>query len=136
MKKVFVVIASFILILSLIGCEKVEEDPYIPSTNTDSATTEITIEDGNIVARGESEFFEATITYFFVDGVYSFTQSDTYYVDKTDSETAYQTALDSGNYEDVILEEQMVSFKANDSYIFEGMSVETAASYLAGSVLF
>jgi len=136
MKKVLVVIVSLVLLLSLIGCEKAEEDPYIPSTNTDSATTQITIEDGNVVARGESEFFKATITYFFEEGVYAYTQSETYYVDSNSSERAYQAALDAGTYEDVALEKQTVSFKANDSYIFEGMSVDTAASYLAGSVLF
>lgn len=136
MKKVFVVVVSLIVLLSFVGCEKADPDPYIPSANTDAATTQITIEEGNIVARGESEFFKATITYFFEEGVYAYTQSETYYVDPTNSETAYQAALDSGAYEDVTLEEQTVSFKANDSYIFEGMGVETAASYLAGSVLF
>ena len=136
MKKVLVVIMSLVVLLSFIGCEKPEEDPYIPSTNTDSATTEITIQEGNIVARGESEFFTSTITYVFEEGVYAFTQSETYYVDKVSSETAYQSTLDAGIYEDVTLEEQTVSFKANDSYIFEGMSVDTAASYLADSVLF
>lgn len=136
MKKVFLVILSLVLLLSLLGCEKPEEDPYIPSTNTDSATTQITIEGGNVVARGESEFFESTITYFFEEGVYAYTQSETYYVDVNSSEMAYQAALDAGAYEDVALEEQTVSFKADDSYIFEGMSVESAASYLSESVLF
>ena len=127
---------SLVLILSFVGCEKAEEDPYIPATNTDSATTEITIENGNVVARGESDFFKATITYVFEEGLYAYTTSETYYVDASSSETAYQAALDAGIYEEVSLEEQTVSFRANDSYIFEGMSVETAASYLAGSVLF
>ncbi|MDX9888385.1 MAG: hypothetical protein RBS51_03870 [Anaerovoracaceae bacterium] len=136
MKKFCLVIVSLIVLMSFVGCEKADPDPYIPSTNTDAATTQITIEEGNIVARGESEFFKSTITYFFEEGVYAYTQSETYYVDPASSEIAYQGALDSGVYEDVTLEEQTVSFKADDSYIFEGMSVETAASYLAGSVLF
>ena len=71
MKKVFVVVVSLIVLLSFVGCEKADPDPYIPSTNTDAATTQITIEEGNIVARGESEFFKATITYFFEEGVYA-----------------------------------------------------------------
>jgi hypothetical protein len=96
MKKFCLVIVSLIVLMSFVGCEKADPDPYIPSTNTDAATTQITIEEGNIVARGESEFFKSTITYFFEEGVYAY----------------------------------------DDSYIFEGMSVETAASYLAGSVLF
>lgn len=136
MKRFFVVLLSLVLLLSFAGCEKGEEDPYIPTTNTDSATTEITIEDGNVVAKGESEFFKATIVYVFEEGVYSHTLSETYYMDLKNSETAYQAALDAERYEDVVLKEQIVSFKANDSYIFEGMSAETAASYLAGSVIF
>ena len=83
MKKVFVVVVSLIVLLSFVGCEKADPDPYIPSTNTDAATTQITIEEGNIVARGESEFFKATTTYFFEEGVYAYTQSETYYVDPT-----------------------------------------------------
>jgi uncharacterized lipoprotein YehR (DUF1307 family) len=136
MKKVFIVMLSLVVLLSFAGCEKPEEDPYIPSTNTDAATTQVTIEEGNVVARGESEFFKATITYVFEEGVYARTISETYYVDAASSEMAYQAALDAGAYEEVTLEEQTVSFTANDAYIFEGMSVETAASYLASSVLF
>lgn len=136
MKKFIVVMLSLVLLLSFVGCEKVDKDPYIPSTYTDEATTQITIEEGNVVAQGESEYFKATITYVFEEGVYAYTLSQTDYVEAKYSEAAYQAALDAGNYEDVKLEEQTVSFKANDSYIFEGMSVETAAAYLAETILF
>lgn len=127
---------SLVLLLSSVGCEKTEEEPYVPSTNTDSATTQVTIEDGNVVAKGESEYFSSISTYIFEEGVYAYTISETLYTDSSTSEIAYQAALDNGNFEEVVLEGQTVSFKANDSYIFEGMSVESAASYLEASVLF
>ena len=42
----------------------------------------------------------------------------------------------AGIYEEVSYEGDMVSFRADDSYVFEGMGLETAANYIAGSVVF
>jgi len=137
MKKLFVVFLALLLMFALVACGgQQEEDPYVPATNTQDATTVVTIEDGNVVARGESEYFSAIITYVFEEGTYAYTLSETKYNEKAHGEQAYQAAMDAGIYEEVSYEGDTVSFRADDSYVFEGMGLETAANYVAGSVVF
>jgi hypothetical protein len=137
MKKGFVVFLSLLLLVGMVACgEKAEEDPYIPSTNTQDATSVVTIEEGNVVVRGESDYFSSVVTYVFEEGVYAYTLSETQYVEEEHGEMAYQAALDAGVYEEVVFEGGLVTFRADDSYMFEGMGLETAANYIAGSVIF
>lgn len=135
-KRGVILILMLSLVLSMSACKQKEEDPYIPSHNTEGATTEIRIEDGNVVAKGVSDYFEAVITYVFDDLGYAYTLSETVYSEESHALVAYENAQAMGNSEDVLIEGNRVSFRADDSYVFEGMSLETAANYLLYAVLF
>ena len=130
-----ILVLVFVLVLAS-GCgPKEAEDVYVPSTNTEGAEMTVTIEDGNVVARGESQYFNSKITYVFSEEGYVYTLSETEYTEESYAEDAYEAAIDSG-FSEVTIEGNTVSFKVDDTYMFTGMSVESAASYVAQSVIF
>lgn len=135
-RKIGLILVLVLALMLIAGCgPKEPEDVYVPTTNTEGAEMVVTIEEGNVVARGESPYFASKITYFFSEEGYEYTLSETEYFEEKFAEDAYEAAVNYG-FEDVTIDENTVSFKADDSYMFTGMSVESVASYVAQSVIF
>ncbi len=135
-RKAGLLLILIVVLAFSVGCgSKEPEDVYVPTTNTEGAEMVVTIEDGNVVASGESDYFSSKITYVFSEEGYQYTFSKTEYKQEGFAEQAYESAVNSGFLE-VTIDGDTVSFKADDTYMFTGMSVESAAHYIAQSVIF